>query len=268
MLTLRLAPPGANRPDRPSLVHREVDAWLDGDGRQLARAYTDGRAPWVHWPGVATFHLEDPHTVIVWPDAGASAETVTDTFLRAVQPVLLQSLGFETLHGSAAMADDGVVVLCGRSGSGKSTLAYAAGMRGWRQVADDNVVFTIDDGAAVACLLPFSPRLRPASREYLHADDSTVGATRAGERVPIARLCLLRQDPAHASPTPDVRRIGPPQAFAQVLAHAHVFDRSNPADSERLVHHYLALVERTPVFAVTYRPGLDALPDLVDALMK
>ena len=59
----------------------------------------------------------------------------------------------------------------------------------------------------------------------------------------------------------------PARAFSELLAHAHHFDLGNPADTRRLVEHYLTLVERAPVFTLQYSPGLEQLPQLLRGVM-
>ena len=244
---------------------REVDAWRDADGLELARAFVCESRRRVDWPGVGIFELNAPAGVVVWPEEGVPLSTITDTFDRAVRPVLLQSLGWQTLHASAAANDQGVTVLCGMSESGKSTCAYGLRLRGWRQVADDTVVFRVEGPRAVAAPLPYSARLRPASREHFNAPTTAASASDSA-LLPIHRVVLLRQDAQHSARKPDVQTLAPAEAFVQLLGHAHRFDGSDLKEKARLVKDYLSLCEHVPVLTVTYRPGLDRLATLLDAV--
>ena len=254
--------------ERPPAVTgaREVDVWRDADGVALARAFVGTSHRRVDWPGVGIFELSPPAGVIVWPEAGVPLTTITDTFVRAVQPVLLQSLGWQTLHASAAANERGLTVFCGVSGSGKSTCAYGLRSRGWRQVADDTVVFRVERSCAIAAALPYSVRLRAASREHFRSPADAASAPSVDRPLPIRRIVLLRQDVHHNAMKPDVQTLAPAAAFVPLLVHAHCFDGADLAEKARLVEDYLSLCERVPVLAVTYRPGLDRLGGLLDAV--
>lgn len=262
MLTLSIS---SGRPPTAGNA-REVDVWRDGDGLELARAFTAGSRRWIDWPGVGVFELDASTRVNAWPARGVPAAVVTDTFARAVQPVLLQSLGYQALHASAVAKAGDVLVLCGVSGSGKSTCAYALRERGWRQIADDSVVFRIDGPSARAFPLPFTPRLRKPSAHHLNAANGSQPGASTTERLRIRRIFLLHQDPNRAPADPSVTPLPPAQAFCRVLAHAHCFDGSNRTETARVVTDYVSLVERAEVVALTYRPGLAQLPALLDAV--
>jgi hypothetical protein len=158
------------------------------------------------------------------------------------------------------------VVFCGTSGSGKSTCAYALLERGWRQIADDSVVFRIDGSSALAFPLPFTPRLRQPVTHHLNAANGSQPGAGTKERLPIRRIFLLHQDPNQPPGGPSVASLSPARAFSRVLAHAHRFDGSSQAETARVITDYLSLVERAEVCSVTYRPGLAQLPALLDAV--
>jgi hypothetical protein len=139
---------------------------------------------------------------------------------------------------------------------------------GWQQFADDTLVLRFDRDLVVARQLPFTPQLRPASREHFAdaGDRLPSSSEQRCENAPLAAAFVLHRDAALSSPR--VSRIPPARAFLEVLAHAQRFDAEDHADTRKLVDDYLALAERVPVFALEYPPGLEQLPNLTGAVME
>src|SRR5689334_9620303 len=105
---------------------RLTRTWFDDAGRLCGRAYVGGSDHWIDWEGLGRFRFRrDGETVSVWPAPDVSPETITETFSRVLQPVVLQAMGRQALHASAAAGPTGVLAFCGRAGSGKSTIARA-----------------------------------------------------------------------------------------------------------------------------------------------
>ena len=260
MLTLTFAT-GA---EAPVTGGRLVQTWSSETGEVYARAYVAGDRRWIDWPGVATFVFSAAPAVAAWPAPGASRAIVEDTFLRMLQPVVLQAIGLQALHASAITIDGRVVALCGRSGSGKSTLAYALGRDGARQWADDAVVLertTIINAIAV----PFAPRLRASARRHFRQTETRVIAGATVRRRPLAAVLVLDQQP-RLSEQVRCRRLPTAEAFQQLLTHAHCFDPANPVDTRRLIDDYSAIADLVPVYSLSYRPAFDELPAVMRAV--
>ena len=62
-------------------------------------------------------------------------------------------------------------------------------------------------------------------------------------------------------------QIAPARAFSELMTHAHCFDGVDAAESRRLVEDYLSIVSQVPVFSLAYRPGLDQLGELLQAVI-
>src|SRR5262249_47665583 len=146
---------------------RKVNEWVDDAGVVLARGFSSGDLQWIDWVGLGTFGFRaGSHEVRVWPQPGARHAAVVEAFSRTLQPLILQVLGWQVLHAGAVVWHTGVLAFCGSKGSGKSTLAFAMRQAGWQQFADDALVMRLDGGRVMACALPFTPRLRPATRAH------------------------------------------------------------------------------------------------------
>jgi hypothetical protein len=254
----------------PPSTGREVNKWIDDCGYVCGRAFSCENLHWIDLPGLGVFAFSvGTHEVRVWPEANASRETIVQAFSRMLQPVILQALGWgEALHAGATAGPEGVLAFCGKSGSGKSTLAFAMQQIGWRQFADDLLVLRRDGDCVTACSLGFTPRLRPASRA--HFAKAPVHLSSSPQPLPanaaLTAVFLLEQNERLTVPKmslmPQVR------AFLELLAHAHCFDAEDPGHIRRLVDSYLLIAECVPVFRLEYRPDLQHLGQLIDAIAE
>jgi hypothetical protein len=247
---------------------RKVGEWLDDDGAVCAWGRSSGKLNWIDWPGLGVFTFSPgSQEVRVWPEANAQHATIVDTFSRALQPIILQALGWQALHASAVVGPAGVLAFCGRKGSGKSTLAFAMHQAGWRQLADDGLVLHFDRNCVNVCPLPFAPRLRPASRAHFAPARDHLPSTLESQlaEIPLSAIFLLRQDAGLVDPRISI--VPQARAFSEVLAHAHCFDQEDRAHTRRLVDDYHRLVTRVTVFSLEYPPDLHQLTQLIRAVL-
>lgn len=255
---------------------REVNTWRDDQGRMLARACVSGVQRWIDWLGVGRFSFTPPsRTVTVHRVPCVSDAVLADTFHRQVQPIVLQALGFQALHASAAVVGETVVVFAGHAHSGKSTLAHAMGRAGHPQFADDAVVMNArpdegDDGAeVVAHAMAFAPRLRDPSRTHFGSFERLAPAERsfsAGTVRRIGAICLLTQS-SSASARPVLRRLPAAEGLRLMLAHANGFDAVDLEERRRTLGDYLRIAQAVPVFDLTYRPVFIELPALISTVV-
>lgn len=238
---------------------RIVNVWRDDDEIPFAEAAVHGEGYRLEWRGIGTLTFAPgTGTVTLWPAPGLTAGQATDAVLQFVQPVVLQALGHQTLHASAVRLTAGAVAFCGVSGSGKSTLAFALGQQpGIRQVADDGLVLTMDARGPAVHTLPFQPRLRPESRQFLATLASGSHPQFELDAAPLLAVFILEprdgRSPIEAAP------IGATQAFTALLTHAHCFDESNQDAVVRMVEAYLTLADVVPVYRLRYAKDFDRL---------
>jgi hypothetical protein len=222
----------------------------------------------MHVPGLASFRFtrcDDEVAAAV--ASGASEESVIDAYHRRVLPMAVQVRGLEILHASAVIAPRGVTALCGVSQTGKSTIAFGLSRRGYRLWGDDALAFKISNGDALAVSLPFQIRLRPSAEKFYGGE--AIG--RADQYPPgieserLAAICVLRRVD-HAEAPVSVRRLSFPEAFPTVLAQGCWFTIRDEHDKRRVVDHYMDLAARTPIYDVTFKPGFENMPVLLDAI--
>ena len=244
---------------------RQVNEWINEGGAVFARVFSSNDHYRIDWPGVGAFAFRPGSPdVLVWPEPDARHEEISDTFDRLLQPVILQALGKQALHAAASVGPCGTIALCGNKGSGKSTLGFAMRYAGYRQLADDALVLQLEQNQVSVCTLPFTPRLRPASRVHFGYTDQNPAPhvdVRPADLV-VSAIFLLRQDEQTGRPRPVL--LPKAQAFPAVLAHAYCYDAQDRSHTRRLVDSYLAIVSLVPVFALQYRPDLQRLPQLIE----
>ena len=272
---LIIAPGAEEISSRPGEAGLPVQVWQDEQGTTLASCYTLDGQHRVDVPGVASFRFgAPPEIVTAYPLTSVRPEVIEDTYRRSVLPIVLQACGTEVLHASAVHAG-GVVALCGVSRTGKSTIAFALSQRGHRLWADDAVAIDLSGPAVVALPLPFEMRLRPRAAAFFGVEARAAGAASLGRPmdqadqgpVPLAALCVLsRGEEERRGCGVRIDRLRPPAALPALLGHAYCFSLEDTGLKRAMVQHYMELAARVPVFALRFRPGLELLPLILDAI--
>ena len=252
---------GAHSTDPPGAV---AQRWLDHEGRLIATGGRTDSGWWMHWSGLATFLFDEDGPVRARPAHEGLDETIRDSFIRGVTPVVLMARGYEALHASATLHRRGLVALLGTSGTGKSTTAFALAYRGADHFADDTVIYSME-GGAVACRLPFPVRIEaPAA--------SAVGerAHPVQHRLPPSarfhRIYHLVRDPAVDPLAPVLDPVPVERRFELLLAHAHPFEMGGAERGRRFIQSLMTLAREVDVWTCRFGPRLDALPGFAAAL--
>ena len=241
----------------------EEVVWRDNDGHVAAYGSTTGYHHRMRMPGLATFAWRDGSDQVT-ARAAVERDAVFDAFQRCVLPMVLHTRGLQVLHASAVRSPDGVVALCARSGTGKSTLDYGLSRRPGRDLwADDAVAFDTGGPTVLALPLSFELHLRQASAAFFGADPIVAAQGAASAPAPLAAVLILeRRDEADIR----IRRLTDAEAFTAVLQHAYCFDLEGRPRRRETAERYLELSARVPVWAVSFRAGLDELPALLEQL--
>lgn len=259
---LEIEAPGTYSPDPPGPA---AQRWLDHDGRLIATGGRTASRWWMHWPGLATFQFQDEGPVRAVPARAGLDETIRDSFIRGVTPVVLIARGYEGLHASATLHRRGLVALLGTSGTGKSTTAFALAALGSDHFADDTLIYAIDDGRAVACRLPFPVRVdAPAASAVGQLAHPLTHSVQASARV--HRIYHLVRDPLVDPRTPVFDPVGVERRFELLLAHAHPFEMGGAERRRRFIESLMTLARDVELWTCRFGPRLDALPSFAAAL--
>ena len=247
-----------------------LEIWRDHSGGVYAYGEIVGEECRMHLPGLATFSFtRDGDEIAAATTPDVQEELVIDAYRRRVLPMALQVRGREVLHASAVRSEHGVVALCGASLTGKSTIAYGLKQRGYPLWGDDALAIEISGDKAFALSLPFEIRLRqPATDFFGHepagASSSAMHAAEI-ETAPLAALCMLRRLNDNEQVV-GVRRLAFPEAFSSTLSHACWFSIKDGEGKRRVINNYLDLAARTAAFEITFKSGLENLPEVLDAI--
>jgi len=285
MLALEIASPSTEDWAVPVTAMR-VQEWRDREGQLCALGYADRRSGWLEWPGLATFAFTEgsgdvlaiPHPLAV----PSTRLTIEDIFKRSASPIILQAIGWEAMHASAVLIDQGVVGFCVVSESVKSTLAYALSQLGCPHLADDTLLLDIEGPAelsrpAVELLPPFGARLRLPARAFfglpdpapgLPASTSTPPASIAPSSPSELKLSALFVLDRNGAPAPRVTEMAPADAFTNVLTHAYCFNPVDEGSKRRIVANYLSIVSQVPVFRLEFSGELRHLDRMATAILE
>jgi hypothetical protein len=265
--------PGSIACERPP-EDSEVEIWRDNSGSVCARGYIADGYGWMDLVATAKFRFDPRNrevTAFSIPDV--SPALVHDAYCHAALPVALHFFGCEVLHASAVRTERGVVAFCAFSETGKSTIAGALGARGYPLWADDAVAIDSDDtghgGTPIqTLLLPFNLRLRPPSAQYLGEVDGRAAESQAEcefTTSPLAALCVLERS-RELQRDVEIRRLSLSETFVALLPHAFCFSLNDQTRKRAMLKFYLNLAARTPTFSVSFAPGFERLPAILDAI--
>jgi hypothetical protein len=120
--------------------------------------------------GAASFHLDIKAgrlTGYVRPAALTQPRILANTYTLFPLLLMLRARGVYHLHAAAALSPTGKLCLFPASSrAGKTTLTTALGLAGWRPLADDSVLLTLDEAGV---------RLTPLRKEF-HVDERLLTA--------------------------------------------------------------------------------------------
>jgi hypothetical protein len=247
----------------------QVNTWRDPAGAVCAVGYVHGDVRWMRFPGLTMFRFDQVGNVDAFPERQTDTSTIVDLYRRTVQPLALQALGWEALHGSAVCTPGGLIGFCGERETGKSTIAYALSRRpGHLQFADDAIVLEVEGAEVRALPLPFDPRLRPEASSFFFTSPPSTPSTpstlsTSSPPIPLDMLLVLKRS---TSGKPFTERLTSSAAFAAVLSHAHAFDPERPESRRRTFANYLEIANAVPIYVLRFAAGLDELDAVLDCI--
>jgi hypothetical protein len=182
-------------------------------------------------------------------------------------PLAATLRGFEVVHASGVVLDDGAVLIAGPAGAGKSSLAAALLRTGGRLLSDDAVALELSDGALVAHAGSVALQLRPAEHERLSAEERAALGDPAGslegkrryvtnqvpDAAPLAHVFLLER----SAREPAVERLEAVDPF-ELLASTFNLSVRTPARLHRQLDVVSAIASGRLVHRLRVQPGVDA----------
>jgi len=95
--------------------------------------------------GVARFLVEKGQSIVIDRTEGGSDNEIRLFLLGSAISALIHQRGLLPIHGSAVVINNQAVIFSGISGAGKSTLAAGFLQRGYKLLADDICVISLDE---------------------------------------------------------------------------------------------------------------------------
>lgn len=218
-----------------------------------------------------TFLIKQGREIVVDPVPGADPALLQVLLAGRMMAFLLRQRGWLPLHASGVLLGGKAVLFLGASGAGKSTVAAAFHARGHQVITDDVGPVRMAEGGE--CVLrPAGPvlRLRDDSRAVFegtepqrdfqwdkHAFD--VSRSHQAGLAPVRIIYVLEDGESLR------QELVRPLSAATLLSRTSFF-KHRRMDKEALAIHLRdcsAVASAVPVFRLTRRRSLTALPDLV-----
>jgi hypothetical protein len=241
----------------PPSVPDDAQVWRDWSGVPRAYGYSSNGHHWICLPEVAVYRFRPAGGEVEAIPTGAPEHEVEEAYARHVLPFVLQAQGSELLHASGVVTPSGALAFCGGSSAGKSTLAHRLAGRGYERLADDALMFEPTAAGIDVVRIPFTARVDGRATQM----DFT-----GSERVPLAAVFVVERAAEVDPDNPEVTSLPHSAAFPLLLYHAHCFTFRDERRTRLMTDRYLKLAGRVPAFRLRYRPDIDRLPAVLDAV--
>lgn len=277
------------------------DRWVSPGGVCMAEFHRDGLGFVIRFPNQADFKLrpqEDGYAITAWPTFECDAQTLTNLYHNAIEPILGNHQGGLYLHGSAvvvppqtaAETSAGVIAFLGLSRGGKTTLAGSFARSGFPFLTEDVIDLRVSDkgqGKAQGMghdsdymLQPKRSKLRlfADSARFLLGDDTDFddddlkqdveagGALPfAKDAAPLRQIFLLGTD--HRASL-SVRRLSSQEALSALMPHAFILDVT---DKARLKGHFGRMADLSQdiaCYALDFTRDYAELPRVREAVLE
>jgi hypothetical protein len=223
-------------------------------------------------PGVARYLAQDGQTLSIESLPGAVESQVRHFARLTPLAALLFQRGMLALHAAAALPpgqSQGAILLAGDSSTGKSTLLAALLKRGWRMLADELAILTLNAaGQPVLIPNPSEIRLWPDAIKKLAWDASLAAESPhtqgAGSEITLGCLYALRikgLNPAESTPVPGAQGF---RLLGGLTYNSHIAD----ALLDRTAYFRLAsaVLQCAPVLWLQRPRDVWSVDDLVEIL--
>ena len=269
---------GTTQPFRRALGDINV---IDGPALWGTAALADG-SRYLRWSGAFEFLIPHDGRSITCRPLTARGVDAFHTHLGPSLSFALINLGFEPLHSTTVVIDEGAVALMGDCGYGKSSLGASFVKAGYRLLTDDLLVTAHEDGRFVA--YPGAPRVKlyPAIAKVIFGPRVTglrlkpltpkliipLDETRSQRTpVPLKAIYVLRPPGARAPSRVVIRRLSHRRAFVELVRNTFNMAVSEPERLERQFALATRLAMDVPVRSLSYPREFGMLRDAREAIL-
>jgi hypothetical protein len=247
----------------PYALHKEklvsrTEGWV-AEALRLVETWSAPEGLLMEVTGGRDFYIRSDGKEILWASQGQAGRILNETDRQILLgPVLVLALalrGTWSLHASAALFKENLIVFLGESGQGKSTLAASlANETNWRLVADDILPVSLGLGRVTAW--PRFPQLKlPVQAQP---------GPGMPENLPINKVCVLME--AGLDEVPALQRQPAGQSVQAFLGHT----AGTRLFSPELLAKHLAFCSlaagQVPVYGLAYPRRREVLPKVKELL--
>lgn len=268
------------------ILRGEASLFHDGASEQGERPFTfryarrQNGTEELRWAGAMRCLVEADGRRVLCDSLNGSMRAVFHTHLagQLIAHALIK-LGYEPLHATTLVVDEGAIALLGDCGYGKSTLAAAFLKAGFRLLTDDLLTLTPADRSFLAH--PGMPRIKL----FPEIARALLGDTRGSALNPYTRKLVipLSRRRYHPSPIPlravycltpasrtsraRVRALSPRRACLELIKNTFVPAVQEPRRLGRLLQWASQLAMTVPVRSLAYPRRLHALALVREAVL-
>lgn len=233
------------------------------------------------WDDIGAFQVSPDGTqVTIDPALDAESRAIRLAISGPVLGVLLHQRGLDVFHAGAVALDFGAVAFMAHKGFGKSTMVAAMHAYGCPLIADDMV--TVEYASGGATVRPGFPQLKlwpesvavlgesaqdlPELRTNLEKRARRVRQNFAARPLPLQAVFLLEFGDGLS-----IEPVNPKAAWTGIMPHWYGAlaegELLKVLGLDRQLRACAALARHVPVYTLIRPESLDALPDVVNAVM-
>lgn len=261
------------------------EKWLHDPRAKDGYVEVDDSNIWFVWEMLGVMRIHDGRLIELDPVPEAGNSMLRQAIQSAGLGLILHQRNALTLHASAVEVEGQVVAFVGYKGMGKSTTAASLLGQGFPLVTDDLLVLNMDNEDESVLAYPGIPRLRlwPDSVKASLGEDpemlprnSNTSSKRLREvadrftkgPLPLAAIYVLDFQEEEADQLA-ISAVRPRDACVEMVRHSYALHYlGNRGASAGHLARSRQLTLRVPVRRLARIRNLDAIPEMVDAILK
>jgi len=252
----------------------EIEQWNSSPNSYITELRYAKEKIWLTRSDVGAICVDcDLMAISLYPKKSLDIEKFQKFVIHYWLPMAYQVCGTQVLHASALvnLNTHRILAICGDSGCGKSTFGFGMGKRaGWRQIADDRLAFSINNGKAVPILIPDTIKLRTPSANYFGEEPYQGEPLEWIEGdLEIKNIIFLTQsqnEEQQLSAPFEITPITRTDSYEFLLKQAFALTPALQELNKKMIENYLVLANQAQSYKLTYTLDFGILDKIYDAI--